>query len=207
MPLFEWFARNQAEEAVFDAAMTSYASAVHLTVLDDYPFSDFSCVADIGSGQGMVLRHILQHHPQVRGIAFDLPQVVEASKATFAEAGLAGRVEVIGGSFFEKVPSGADAYVIGHILHDWDDERSLTLLRKIREAARPGARLLILELVVPEDDSPHYARLMDINMLVSTSGRERTAREYASLIDAAGWSFARVVDGHIATSIVEAVAR
>jgi len=207
MPLFEWFARNDGDQGVFNAAMTSYASAVHLPVLDQYPFSDFNCVADIGSGQGHVLRRILQDHPHVRGIAFDLPQVAEVSRQAFAEAGLADRVEVVGGSFFESVPSGADAYVIGHILHDWDDGRSIELLRKIRDAAEPGARLLILEMVVPEDDSPHYARLMDINMMVCTSGHERTAREYADLVGAAGWSFLGVIDGPIVTSIVEAVAR
>jgi len=162
-----------------------------------YDFSPFGTVVDVGGSTGALLAAILQAYPGVRGILFDLPHVVSGSGTVMAEAGVADRCAVLSGSFFEAVPEGGDAYILKYVLHDWDDERAVAVLRRCREAMTPGAVLLIIEQVVPEHlESGAAARRvtrMDLQMLVLTpGGRERTEQEFRWLLGEAGFELRAV---------------
>lgn len=151
------------------------------------------------------LRRRLRESPGSRGILFDAESVVEGAAAVLGPAGVADRCAAVGGSFFESVPAGGDAYVLKHIVHDWDDEKSLQILRSVRTAMNSDAKLLIVESVVPDDDREHLSKLLDLEMLVAANGRERTESEYAELLRQAGFRFTRTVATVGPASIVEAV--
>ncbi len=176
------------------------------TVLVAYDFTDVGTIVDVGGGHGRLLAAILQRWPQSHGILFDSESVVEGAPAVLDSAGVADRCSVVGGSFFESVPAGGDAYVLKHIVHDWDDSTVLQILRKVRAAMSRSAKLLVLESVVPDDDREHLSKLIDLEMLVVATGRERTADEYAALLRTAGFRFTRVIPTVGPTSIVEAEA-
>jgi len=162
-------------------------------------------LADLGGGNGSVLISILRQHPRLQGILFDLPNVAERAEQNVEAAGLADRCQVIGGSFFESAPSGADAYLMRHIIHDWDDERSLAILQNIHRAAPPAAKLLIVETVIRPGNEPGFAKLLDLTMLVIPGGQERTEDEYRRLLSAGGFELARIVPTDAEVSILEAV--
>src|SRR6185295_18051310 len=129
----------------FDRAMTNISAMSITGVLAAYDFSPFKTIADVGGGHGSLLAAILKSTPRARGILFDLPQVVEGAKTTFAKVGLEGRAEVQGGSFFEKAPAGADLYVMKHIIHDWSDEESTKILKHVRSVIPAHGKLILIE--------------------------------------------------------------
>jgi hypothetical protein len=174
-------AEHPDESAIFDAAMTALAARVATGVLAAYDFGRFEVVADIGGSRGTLLAAILAHHPHLRGILFDLPGVI-------AGVDLGQRCQVVGGSFFEEVPGGADAYILKSVLHDWDDETSVRILETIRRAAPEGSAVLILERRLGPPNTEPAGKLSDLNMLVATGGQERTREEYARLLEAAGYA-------------------
>ena len=139
------------------------------------------------------------------GALFDLPQVEEGVQDNLVQEGLADRCEVVAGDFFETVPSGANAYVLKYVIHDWDDERSLAILKNCRRQMTDDARLLLIETVVPGPGEPHYAKLQDLEMLVLAGAQERTTEEYSSLLSKAGFKLVRVVPTEEPVSIIEAV--
>jgi precorrin-6B methylase 2 len=156
-------------------------------------------VVDVGGGRGGLVSALLAANPQVQAVVFDLPGVVENAAERLAAAGVAERSEVVAGDFRQAVPPGADAYVLSWVLHDWDDETALLILHTCRAAMAPGARLLVVEMVVPEPGQPGadlFARTLrqtDLEMLVVVGGRERTRAEYAALFSAEGFTLTRVV--------------
>jgi SAM-dependent methyltransferase len=204
-PLFDYLAENPEQAQVFDAAMVSIHGRETPAILAAYDFACRGVVADVGGGNGSVLIALLQRFSQPRGILFDLPGVVNRARQAIAAAGLAERCEVLGGSFFETAPPGADAYLLRHIIHDWDDERSLEILRNIHRAARPDSRLLIIETLIEPGNEPSFAKLLDLTMLVIPGGQERTADEYRRLLNAAGFELARIIPTTAEVSILEAV--
>jgi hypothetical protein len=139
----------------------------------------------------------------MRAIVFDIPQVVAGARAWVAGQGLADRCEFVGGDFFESVPQGGDLYALSHIVHDWDDEKAIRLLRRCREAMPQHARLAVCEMVVPTGPEPHFSKLLDLEMLVNTGGRERTLDEYEGLYGAAGLELTRVVPTPTPVSVIE----
>jgi hypothetical protein len=141
----------------------------------------------------------------MRGILFDLPHVVRDAPALLAAHGMADRVKIEEGSFFERVPEGADAYLLSHVIPDWREPQCLTILGHCRRAMRPGSRLLIVEMVLPSGDEPHPGKMLDLMMLVGPGGRERTVPEYSALLEKAGFRLAKVVPTASAVSVVEAV--
>lgn len=206
MPVFPYFAENPAVAEIFDNAMTSFSAPVAQAVAAVYDFSDAATIADIGGGHGLLLATALRNAPQAKGILFDQPQVVEGAGKVLENEGVAGRVSTIGGNFFEAVPVEADIYLMKFIIHDWNDEQSIQILSNIARSAKPGAKLLLVETVVEEDDSvPSMSKVMDLNMLAMTSGRERTPSEYAALFEKAGFRFERVIATPSPMQIVEAV--
>jgi hypothetical protein len=190
-PLFPYLAGHPDDATVFNNFMTSLAARrPRLSSLD---FAGVSTVVDVGGGHGATIIDILQHHANVRGVLFDTPAVAEGAKGVIASAGLDDRCTVVGGSFFEAVPPDGDAYILSNILHDWNDADCGRILRACRAPMRPGARLIVAELIVPEESVPSLARTIDLQMLVVTGGVQRTLREFQTLFDTTGFGQARVL--------------
>jgi predicted O-methyltransferase YrrM len=190
--------------AAFGTAMTSFVTQTAQAVCAAYDFSPFGTIVDVGGGFGLLLTSILEATPAAKGILADLPSVAEAARQTVARAGLESRCECIGGDFFAGVPKGGDAYVLSSIIHDWDEERALAILRNCREAMSPSGRLLLVEMVIPPGDVPFPGKLLDLEMLVVFGGRERTELEYRDLLKAAGFVVERVVPTSAPASVIEA---
>ena len=205
-PTFEWFEDVPELAAVFNDGMTSISKMETPLIVSAYDFSSFGTIVDVGGGHGLLLSEILRQAHNSSGILFDAESVIEGAPTVLEPAGVSGRCAVVAGSFFESVPAGGDAYVLKHIIHDWDDEKSVRILRNVRTAMNPDAKVLIAEAVVPDDDREHVSKLLDLEMLVAATGRERTEAEYADLLRQAGLRHTRTVATVGPGSIVEAVA-
>jgi hypothetical protein len=203
MPIFEFLAENEEKGKIFDEAMTSVHGRETSAVLDAYDFSGIGTLADIGGGNGSTLIAILQRHPQMRGILFDLPAVVERAREHIAAAGVADRCQLVAGSFFESVPPGADAYFMRHIIHDWNDEQCGTILRNCHTAMRDSDRLLVVEGVIPPGNEPFFGKWLDLTMMLIPGGKERTAAEYQQLYQQAGFSLTSITPSAAEVSVVE----
>jgi SAM-dependent methyltransferase len=173
-------------------------------ILENYRLPEGTTVADIGGADGSVLVELLTDRPERRGIVFDLPKVVAEAAGKLEAAGLSERVAVVAGDFFESVPT-ADLYVASHVFHDWNDESAVRILHNIGRAAAPGTRLCILDIVIPEGDGPHFAKLVDLVMLAMLGGRERTETEWRALLAEGGFTLDRITGGSGTTSVIEAV--
>jgi len=205
MGFFEFLEQNPELARLFDEAMTVFVTTYGLEVAGTYDFTPFSTIVDVGGGRGALMEAILKQHPKVRGIIFDRPEVVEIARNRIASFGLSNRCECIGGDFFLSLPSGGDAYLLASIIHDWDDEKSLTILRSCRRAMDRRAKLLLVEMVIPPGDVPFFGKLLDLNMLTHFGGRERTELEYRNLLSTAGFQLTRVVPTRTPASLIEAV--
>ena len=205
MSIWSFFKGNAQNAKDFDQAMTDFTRAIDPAVLEAYDFGQFRHIIDVGGGHGELLGAILATHAGVRGTVFDQPYVAEGATKRFAGKKLSQRADAVGGDFFESVPAGGDAYLMKFIIHDWDDERSIRILTNVRKAIAPGGKLLLLETVLPEGNEPHFARFMDLNMLVMTGGRERTEKGYAELLRKGGFHLARIVGTESVISVIEAV--
>ena len=204
--VFPYFAQNPGAAEVFDNAMTSFSRGISKAVVDTYDFSEAETIADIGGGHGLVLATVLKSNLQAKGILFDQPQVVEGADAVLAAEGADGRVEKVAGDFFQEIPVEADIYLMKFIIHDWNDEQSETILSNLAKSAKQGAKVLLIETVVEEQDNvPSMSKVMDLNMLVMTGGKERTEKEYAELFEKTGFKLTRVIPTPSPTQIVEAV--
>jgi SAM-dependent methyltransferase len=205
MPLFEYLGEHPDDSACFGEAMVAMHGAEAVAVLAAYDFSELGSLADLGGGTGSLLAGILQAYPKMRGLVFDLPATVAAAKARIAAEGLAARCETQAGDFFKAVPGGYDGYLLSHVLHDWTDEQSVTILMNIRRAIAPDGRLLIVEIVLPQGDAPHHGKLLDLLMLTVPGGVERTAAEFNAVLAAAGFRIKRIIPTTTPQSIVEAI--
>lgn len=205
MPMFDYLEAHPEYAAVFNNAMTGVSKMAITGVVPAYDYTVHRRIVDVGGGHGALLAAVLQAAPDAEGVLFDLPSVAAGARPLLEAAGLAGRCTVTGGSFFEAVPEGGDAYMMKTIIHDWNDERSLTILRHIRSAITADGRLLLFEMVLPDGAPPHPGLLLDLEMLVHAGGRERTAGEYAKLLAGAGFRQLRVIPTSGPMSIVEAV--
>ena len=205
---WDYYAANPDVGAQFDAAMAANTGPVSRAVVSAHDFSRSAVVADIGGGDGTLLAEVLRRHPHIRGVLYDRPAVAERARARMVDQGLADRVNFVGGSFMESVPSGADTYVLKSIIHDWLDPDAATILAHCRAALEPGTDLLLVERVVPEQAGPEGLEIfmMDLNMLVNTGGRERTADEFRVLLTAAGFRLDRIVATAAGLSVLESVA-
>jgi SAM-dependent methyltransferase len=204
MPAFEYFGKNPERGVVFDKAMTGHHGAEADPMLDAYDFSGFKDLVDVGGGNGTLLAAILKRHPHMRGVLFDLPAVVDRARASIESAGLRDRCRLVGGSFIEAVPGGADACLLRHILHDWRDEDSVTILRNCRSAMRPDGKVLVVEIVVPAGNDPSFAKWMDL-MMVTYGGKERSEKQYSELFAKAGLQLTRIVPTKAGISVIEGV--
>jgi len=203
-PIFDYLGEHPDKARIFDAAMVGVHGRESTALLDAYDLSDVGVIADIGGGNGSQIIKVLEKYPQMKGLLFDLPHVVERAQEPVAAAGLSDRCELVGGSFFEAVPEGADVYMMRHIIHDWEYQKSLTILRNCHRAMSSSAKLLLVESVIPPGNDPFGGKFLDLVMLFIPGGKERTEEEYRTLLDEAGFELSRIVATETEISVIEA---
>lgn len=205
MNVFEALAQRPDEAALFSETMVGFHGAEPPAVAAAYDFSRAGTIVDVGGATGNMLATILARFPQPRGVLFDLPHVVAGASGLLEQHGVANRVSITGGNFFEAVPSGGDVYLLSHIIHDWTEAQCLSILGNVRKAMAPTAKLLIVEFVLPTGNTPHPGKVLDMVMMTLPGGTERTEAEYGELLAKAGFRLERVVATASPASIVEAL--
>lgn len=203
-PLFDYMSTRPELAQLFSESMVGVHGPEPPAIAEAYDFSGFKTIVDIGGATGNMLAHILSRYPEPKGVLYDLPHVTQGAPALLAAHGIADRVSITSGSFFEGVPEGGDAYILSHIIHDWNEDQCLTILGHCRRAMKPGNKLFIMEFVLPESSEPHLGKIADMVMLTMPGGEERTTAEYKKLLAKAGFQLNRVVPTTTPVSIVEA---
>lgn len=205
VPVWEYYAGHAELARTFNESMTCLTKVVEPAVLESYDFSNFEKLVDIGGGHAGLLSAVLKKNSRLRGVLFDAPQVIEGARLRVAEENLGERCEVVGGDFFESVPEGGDAYMMKHIVHDWDDERAAAILKNCRRAMNDGGRLVVIDQVIPEGNEPALGKFTDLIMLTMVGGRERTLEEFKSLFASAGFELTRIVRTQSPVCVIEGV--
>jgi len=203
--VFPYFEENREASRIFDNAMTSFSQMAIEAVVNAYDFQGIKTLVDIAGGHGRLLTGVLDANPEMNGVLFDQPHVIADARNTVAASNAAERVELVGGDFFASVPSGGDAYMMKHIIHDWDDERAIKILSNVKKAMNADGRVLLVEAVIETGNKQDFGKLMDIEMLVSPGGKERTALEYSEIFAKAGLRLKRIVKTQSPYSVIEAV--
>jgi hypothetical protein len=204
-PFFKYLAENPEPARIFDNAMTSFSASVGAAVIDAYDFTGIKKLVDVGGGHGLLLASILEKYPRMTGVVFDAPAVVEGAKDLIKGRGVDGRCQTAGGDFFTSVPAGGDAYIMKHIIHDWEDERALIILKNCHRAMTEDGKLLVVEMVIPEGNAPSLGKFLDLEMLLFLHSYERTEAEYRALFERAGFRLTRIVPTGMPHSVIEAV--
>lgn len=201
---FEYYAQHPDLAAVMNAGFAANGRLTVQAVVAAYDFSQSGTVVDVGGGRGQLIATILRAHPALRGVLFDQPQVVAEAVPLLEEARVADRCDIVGGDMFSEVPSGGDTYALMSIIHDWDDVQALAILRSCHRAMRPQTTIVLIERVLPDHitTAATAQTLADLNMLVRTSGRERTEREHRELLEAAGFTLASITPTPIGFSVI-----
>lgn len=203
-PIWEFFAGHEENAKIFNDAMTGVTGQATEAMHAAYQFNGINVLMDVGGGHGGLLTSILQRNPAMRGILFDSPQVIEGAKSHLG-SDIADRCKLVGGDFFKSVPEGADAITLKWIIHDWNDEQSVAILKNCHKSLPENGKLILIEAVVPETPEPHFSKFIDLNMLVMTGGRERTAEEFRWLYEASGFRLTRIVPTDSPFSVIEGV--
>ena len=204
-PLFDHLQRSPAAAETFNHAMTDFTRQAALAIVAAYDFSPIGTAVDVGGGQGALIGAILRSNPHMTGTVFDLPSVVVEAPGYFIIAGIEDRCRAIAGNFFELVPEGAEVYLLKNVLHDWDDDSAIAILKNCRRAMNEGGRLLAIEVVLSDPPESPFGNLLDLNMLVMSGGRERTEAEYRRLFAASGFRLSRVIPTMAPTSVLEGI--
>lgn len=204
MGAWKYRAQNPAHAKVFDEAMANLTGIYNGAVLSSYSFSQFRRIVDIGGGDGGLLVAILQRNPGVKGVLVDVPHVAEKARKRIEGANLVDRCQIVAGDAFISVPDHGDAYILSRVIHDWDDSRSVDLLRNCHRAMTTDGKLILIEGVIPSGNESHIIKYFDLNMMTLNGGRERTAEEFEALLIAGGFNVLRITPTTTAMSIVEA---
>lgn len=199
------FETNRELGDIFNRAMTSFSGTTIPAIVEAYDFSGVGVLADIAGGYGHLLVSVLKEYPEIKGVLFDVPYVLEGAAALLAKERINDRVQLIRGNFFESVPVTAGAYMLKHIIHDWYDQENIMILKNIRASMPDESKILIIDTVIPEGNEPHFGKIMDMEMLVSPGGVERTENEFRELLAACRLRLNRVIPTKSLVSIVEAV--
>jgi ubiquinone/menaquinone biosynthesis C-methylase UbiE len=205
MNVWQYFEKDPAKAQNFNKWMVDSSASVGQPIVEAYDFGKSQKIIDLGGGLGSMISAILKANQNLSGVLFDAPSVIEKAKDYLAANGVSDRCETIGGNFFEAVPEGGDLYYMRWIIHDWDDDLSIKILKNIRQVIPADGKLLLLEAVVPDDNKPHFSKFMDLIMLAMTGGCERTAKQYEALLEKAGFKVTNVIPTNSFMSIVEAV--
>ncbi len=204
-PFFEWLNDHPEKAEIFDATMADRMLEEGRVTVEAYDWPETGEVVDVGGGVGGLLFTLLDKHPGLQGVVFDLPEVIERTRTTRQGDPAMERCRFEAGDFFKSVPAGADIYLLRTIIHDWDDERSIQILKSCRAACGPEGKVLLVEYVIEEGNQPSYAKWLDLSMLLLLSGKERTEAEYRELLTEAGFTLERIVPTRGEMSIVEAM--
>jgi len=202
---FDYLSAHPDANALFDTAMALISGPEDAAVARAFDFGQFDKIVDVGGGQGGLLAAILTHHPNLKGVLFDQPQVL--AEPRYLTGALLDRCELVAGDFFQSLPTGADAYVLKRIVHDWDDAAAVKLLRNCATAMGPTGRLLIAEAVMRPGNEPDPSKAQDVGMMLLTRGQERTADQYRQLLDAAGLQLEKIHPAAATVSVLEARAK
>ncbi len=202
---WEFFAKHPENAKIFNDAMSGMTAQANQALHEAYEFAGIKKIMDVGGGHGGLITSILEKNPGMTGILFDSPQVIEGAQAKLAGSGIADRCEVVGGDFFESVPTGADSIILKWIIHDWNDEQSVAILKNCHRSLPDKGQLILVEAVVPETSEPHFSKFIDLNMLVMTGGRERTESEFRKLYEDSGFTLTRIVPTQSPFSVIEGV--
>jgi O-methyltransferase domain/Dimerisation domain len=206
-PFFEWVFESPDRAETQNRAFVNATRSLRAGLFDGYRLPEGNVVADLGGADGSMLTELLANEPDRRGIVFDRPEVVSGAQKTLADHGMAERVKIEGGDFFDAVPA-ADLYVLSNIMHDWDDDACRRILANVKKAANPGARVVFVESVIPPGDAPHPAKAFDMVMLaMMEGGRERSADEWQALLGSAGISIDRIVPSPTMYAFIEGTLR
>ncbi len=200
---FDYFWSNEKAGKVFNDAMTSNSAFSSVAVVNAYNFSSISKLVDVGGGHGFLLASILAKNSNLKGVLYDTPAIVAEAEKLLKEHGVTSQCEIVGGDFFTSVPAGGDAYIMKHIIHDWNDEQCITLLSNCRKVMTDGGKVLVVEMVVPEGNEPSPAKFLDLQMLQLLPGCERTEKEYKELFDKSGLKLTRIIPTMSPFSIIE----
>jgi len=203
-PVFEYIAGDPELPAIFDAGMTAGHGHETKAMLDAYSFESINVVADIGGGNGSLIGAVLQRYPNMNGVLFDLDHVTNRARGNLEAMGLTDRCKVVAGSFFESIPAGADAYILRHIIHDWNDHQSAAILNNARAVVPDHGRVLLVECVVPSGNDDCFVKDIDMCMLMIPGGVERTESEYAELLSGCGFKLQSVTPTDSPVSVIEA---
>jgi hypothetical protein len=203
MPCFEWLEANPEAARDFHGANAVKAAGSHSVIVGAYDFAGIGTLTDVGGGYGALLIRILEANPHLQGVVADRTPTLEAARQAIHDKGLEERCTVTQCDFFKEVPAGSDAYLLSHILHDWDDERCGQILANCRDAMRPEAKLLVVEMLVPQGPEFSVSKLLDLEVLVMGGGRERTEDEFRTLLESAGLRLKRVLPTRGDVSIME----
>ncbi|GAA6617658.1 methyltransferase [Scytonema sp. NUACC26] len=198
MSAWDYYAQHPEAGQIFSESMTGMLAPVSQAVAEIYDFSEFKTIVDVGGAQGSLVTAIVRSHPHLKGILFDLPEVI-------ANVSVDDNIQPIAGNFFESVPSGGDVYLMRAIIHDWDDEKSSIILKNCHQAMPARGKLLLVESIIPTGNEPSLTKLIDVLMLMMTGGRERTEEEYRLLLRSSGFELTRVIPTSSMLSIIEAV--
>jgi len=204
--VWEWFDEHPHERETFAHAMMTLTLFDAPGIAATYPFGEVKRLCDVGGGRGTLLSEILVRHPHLHAVLCDAPGVLDSARVLLGQRGVASRVELVPGSFFDHVPKGCDAYLMKNVLHDWDDERCIKILKNCRAAMEPGQKLLLVEQIIEEtsDDPGTFSDLQ--MMMVCCEGRERSRGDFARLLAASGFQSGRVLDAPTLVAIIEGIA-
>ncbi|MEO5859799.1 MAG: methyltransferase [Pyrinomonadaceae bacterium] len=202
--VFDWFTDNPEAAKIFNGCMSELSAGAAPAIVAAYDFSGIDTLVDVAGGHGFLLSQILNANPSMRGILFDMQHVIDGAGEMLRAHGVEDRVEKVSGDFFVEVPP-ADAYIMKHIIHDWDDERAIRIMQTIHRAMSVDGKLLLSEMVIPEGNEAHPGKMLDLEMLTSPGGVERTAAEYAELFERSGFRLNRIVATMSPHSVIEAV--
>jgi hypothetical protein len=205
MGSFEFFTLHEEAGAVFNRAMTNFSQSVLAPIVEAYDFSGIGTLVDIAGGHGQILTGIVKANLVIQGILFDLPPVIAGAGELLSREGVQGRIQLVSGDFFESVPASCDGYLMKHILHDWNDAECLRILHNIRAVMPSTGKVLIVEMLVPEGNTPDPSKMLDLQMLIMKGGKERTREEFRQLLAEAGFRITRIVPTRSPVVIIEAV--
>ncbi|HJS51994.1 MAG TPA: methyltransferase [Pyrinomonadaceae bacterium] len=204
MDIWQYFQKDPEKAENFNRYMAASSELLNQAISTQYDFSSYKKLIDVGGGIGGMISAILDKNPGLNGAIYDAPSVVEQAKGFLASRGLSDRCETIAGDFFQSVPAGGDIYSMRWILHDWEDSKSITILENIKNVLPASGKLVLAEAVVPEVGEPHFSKFFDLIMLTMTGGRERTEKEWGTLLKRAGYRIERIIPTESFLSIIEA---
>ncbi len=205
MSVSEWLEINPKAAEIFNEANAIKAAGSHRAIIDVYDFSGIKKLTDVGGGLGVLMVEILLANSSMKGIVADIPSVIQETRKMIQARGIEDRCQTVEIDFFKNMPSGSDAYLLSNILHDWPDEQCRTILKNCHQAMKSESKLLVVEMVVPPGNDPSVAKLLDLEMMVTTGGRERTEIEYKNLFESSGFKLSRIIPTKENVSILEGI--